>query len=687
MIDRHFVNIGDRRVHYRKAGSGPPLLMVHQSPRSSAEYEPLMARWAEYFTCLAPDTPGFGQSDPLPGDPDIGDFSAALIAFLDALGIDRTAAYGFHSGGIILIGAIKRYPDRFATLVTGGYAVWTPEERAIFDKNYLPAFRPSAYGEHLTWVWNRILEQTWFFPWFDVNDSARLSVAHDDPVRVDAVVRDMLDSGDAYRAGYGAVLRAPREIPASDFESPPVLIVAYDGDPLQAHLARLGTLPESWSARAVKTPADLEAASLAHIRATPLPDYRNLAERADEGFTRISEAGFDGLIHWRGIRDAATIMLHAPGREAELVAEDQSLAIDLPGHGLSDDWGGERPRTLAAWGAVVAAALREIRTAEAPVIIGEGLSALLAGEVAARLGSPGWGAVAAHVPLLDKAGSWADRALPSIEPDRFGGYLTAAWSAVRAAHFYWPWFDAGAANAIPFEQGDIAPDSLAREHRAMIRATAGRALLAALLDVDRAALVADAPPVTRWEVAKWARMRTDIWKPEASCKEKIMGFREEMPLLTRHEGVWDGVYTYFDRDGKQTDTHTSRLLCRVKDGDAFPYHQTNFYTWLDGRTETRDFPASYKDHRIWWDNDLIKGWAAEVGLDEKNRTVMLYWQRQGDPSLYLYEMIQIADDGKSRCRTWHWIRDGQLETRTAIQEVLVTRDWASVEKEMEAQAD
>jgi hypothetical protein len=49
-------------------------------------------------------------------------------------------------------------------------------------------------------------------------------------------------------------------------------------------------------------------------------------------------------------------------------------------------------------------------------------------------------------------------------------------------------------------------------------------------------------------------------------------------------------------------------------------------------------------------------------------------------------MIQIADDGLSRCRTWHWIRKGRLETRTAIQETLVTRDWRAVEKEMEAKA-
>jgi hypothetical protein len=158
-----------------------------------------------------------------------------------------------------------------------------------------------------------------------------------------------------------------------------------------------------------------------------------------------------------------------------------------------------------------------------------------------------------------------------------------------------------------------------------------------------------------------------------------MGIREDMPLLARHEGVWDGTYTYFNADDVQIDQHTSRLFCRFPDSGPHPYHQTNHYTWADGRTDIREFPAEYRDKRVWWDNELIVGWAAEVGLDEYSRTVMLYWQRQGDPSLYLYEMIQISDDGQSRCRTWHWIRNGLLETRTAIQEKLVTRDWRSLD--------
>jgi hypothetical protein len=165
-----------------------------------------------------------------------------------------------------------------------------------------------------------------------------------------------------------------------------------------------------------------------------------------------------------------------------------------------------------------------------------------------------------------------------------------------------------------------------------------------------------------------------------------MGIREDMPLLARHEGVWEGVYRYYNAEGQLTDEHRSQLLCRILDDGPYPYHQTNYYLWDDGRVDVRDFPATYRDKRVWWDNELIKGWAAEEPLDEKKRTVVLHWERQGDPGLYLYEMIQISDDGQSRCRTWHWIRDGRLETRTAIEERFVTRDWQSVEAQMKEQA-
>jgi haloalkane dehalogenase len=59
-ITRHFATVnGERQVHYRRAGSGSPVILLHQSPTSSREYIPLIQELAgKGFTVFAPDTPG-----------------------------------------------------------------------------------------------------------------------------------------------------------------------------------------------------------------------------------------------------------------------------------------------------------------------------------------------------------------------------------------------------------------------------------------------------------------------------------------------------------------------------------------------------------------------------------------------------------------------------------------------------
>ena len=154
-----------------------------------------------------------------------------------------------------------------------------------------------------------------------------------------------------------------------------------------------------------------------------------------------------------------------------------------------------------------------------------------------------------------------------------------------------------------------------------------------------------------------------------------------MPLLARHEGVWDGWYRYYDAQGDKVDEHRSRLICRFPDQGPYPYRQSNHYRWADGRSEIREFPALFRNGRIFWDNDLITGWAADVGLDDFGRTTMLNWTRKGEPDTYLYEMIQISDDSLVRHRVWHWYRAGRLVQRTLIDEARIATDWAAFEKD------
>ena len=471
-ITRHFIDVRNtdgsaRRVHYRRAGSGPPLLLIHQSPRSSAEYEPLLAKWAADFTCLAPDSPGFGESAPLPmAAPDVNDYADAVFAFMDAMGLDKAGAYGFHSGAITLITAAKRAPGRFTAVAANGYAVWTDAERADFGANYTPPFVPLPYGEHLAWLWHRLREQSWFFPWYAADDAHRMSVAHDNAEANHAMAMDVLAAGSSYAQGYAAMLQAPRDLPEPGAPTPPVFICGRNGDPLQSHIDRLGTLPIGWAAQKLATEEDTEDASRAWLlshtaSAMPLPRAPD-----DQGYAIV--AGF-GQLHWLGDRACGHLHLHAPGSAAEMVAAPGTLALDLPGHGLSD--GFAAAPSLEAVLDVLERGLASLTTADLVRITGEGASARLAARLAARLG------IAAEPVADTTAASW-----PDLTPDRFGSHLTRAWGFARAEAAFTPWDAPCAANARPLTADSLSPLRLHRRVLAALRARHVPELIAALRD-------------------------------------------------------------------------------------------------------------------------------------------------------------------------------------------------------------
>ena len=105
-VRKGFVDVPSGQIHYRAAGYGPPVVLLHDSPRSSVMHAEMLQALAGEFTAIAIDTPGYGHSTPLPSEPvpTIPDFARALAATLEAFGIageDRAdgLALGEFDGG------------------------------------------------------------------------------------------------------------------------------------------------------------------------------------------------------------------------------------------------------------------------------------------------------------------------------------------------------------------------------------------------------------------------------------------------------------------------------------------------------------------------------------------------------------------------------------------------------------
>jgi pimeloyl-ACP methyl ester carboxylesterase len=156
-IRRGYVWAGDLQIHYREAGEGHPVLLLHQSPSSSLMYQGVLPFFAAAgMRAIAIDTPGFGMSDRPKPEPTIEDYAATVRDVLDGFGFDRVDLVGFHTGATVCWEVAGAYPDRVRRLAVSGAGLYTPEERAAFTagvERERQRNQPRPDGSHILETW------------------------------------------------------------------------------------------------------------------------------------------------------------------------------------------------------------------------------------------------------------------------------------------------------------------------------------------------------------------------------------------------------------------------------------------------------------------------------------------------------------------------------------------------------
>ncbi len=153
-----YADVGWGQLHYATAGpdDGPPLLCLHQTPRSWDEFRELMVALAPTRRTLALDTPGMGASSPHPDGPSIEAYADAAALFLDALGVDEVDVVGHHTGGVIAVELAASHPDRVRRLVltSTAYVDEASRERRK-SRPPIDEVERQADGAHLVELWSR----------------------------------------------------------------------------------------------------------------------------------------------------------------------------------------------------------------------------------------------------------------------------------------------------------------------------------------------------------------------------------------------------------------------------------------------------------------------------------------------------------------------------------------------------
>ncbi|WP_321895452.1 alpha/beta hydrolase [Paraburkholderia heleia] len=118
----HRATVDGVKIFYREAGprDAPTIVLLHGFPSSSREFDSLIPLLATHYHLIAPDFPGFGQSDapsPTAYTYTFDHLAQTTSELLDQLGVNRYSLYLHDYGGPVGFRIMVAHPERLQALV------------------------------------------------------------------------------------------------------------------------------------------------------------------------------------------------------------------------------------------------------------------------------------------------------------------------------------------------------------------------------------------------------------------------------------------------------------------------------------------------------------------------------------------------------------------------------------------
>ncbi len=123
----HSTDVGGIKIHYRRLGSGEPILLLHGWLQETEKYLPLVNELTSRgFEVIFPDLPGFGQSDEPPSSWDSIDYAKFTSKFMQNLNITKYNLVAHSFGGQIAVQISLLNPEQIKSMVLTGAAAIRP---------------------------------------------------------------------------------------------------------------------------------------------------------------------------------------------------------------------------------------------------------------------------------------------------------------------------------------------------------------------------------------------------------------------------------------------------------------------------------------------------------------------------------------------------------------------------------
>jgi pimeloyl-ACP methyl ester carboxylesterase len=120
------LELGGHRIAFRRAGSGPALVLLHGFFGDSRVWRKQLEALSDEFTVVAWDGPGCGESSDPPETYRISEYAECLSSFIGALGLDQPHVLGLSFGSTLALELYRQNRGSVRSLVlASAYAGWT----------------------------------------------------------------------------------------------------------------------------------------------------------------------------------------------------------------------------------------------------------------------------------------------------------------------------------------------------------------------------------------------------------------------------------------------------------------------------------------------------------------------------------------------------------------------------------
>jgi pimeloyl-ACP methyl ester carboxylesterase len=158
-MKKAYLDLKRGQMHYRFAGSGDPIVMLHMSGNSSGEYEGSGNILAQKYAVYAVDLYGFGYSDKPEKYLSVQEHMETIVEFMDALGISSAYLVGSLVGANICARLAAQYPNRVKGLMLA-HLCYNPDPQFYPSLRYADCFTqkpPQEDGSHLQQIWGKVM--------------------------------------------------------------------------------------------------------------------------------------------------------------------------------------------------------------------------------------------------------------------------------------------------------------------------------------------------------------------------------------------------------------------------------------------------------------------------------------------------------------------------------------------------